>query len=303
MITNYGFSFDPKSTPPGQFLIRSFPLAPGPYDLFVTATGRDMDYFGSVPIEVGDRPIAGVAIPVHPGMEVNGHLTVRGNVADLKLTGPPIALRSVMYSTAARANTLRLLDSYAALGAAIASRDAAIAVRPIIADQAAVLTGSDGNFSFRSLPPGRFIIAPSLPQNACLLDVLQDGKSILDSGLSVGPTKPSPIEVIIGAQCAKVEGVIQDGDLPRGLKRVVLIPSDPHRHSYGLYRLATADQRGQFSFDGVPPGAYKLFAWRSIPDNAWTDDRYLMPYENRGTAVDVPESGIKRDLKVQLILN
>jgi hypothetical protein len=208
-----------------------------------------------------------------------------------------------MYSTAARANTLQMLASYAALGAAIASRDADIAIRPIVADTAAVRPGSDGNFSFRSLPPGRFIIAPSLPQGACLLDVLQEGKSILESGLTVGSAKPDPIEVIIAAQCAKMEGVIQDGNLPRGLKRVVLIPNEPHRHSYGLYRLVATDQHGHFSIDGVPPGAYKLFAWRSIPDNAWTMEQYLMPYEDRGTAVDVPESGIKSDLKVQLILD
>ena len=89
---------------PGQFSIRSFyALPPGIYDVFVVGTGQDMDYFGSTPVTLGDQAIEGVAISLHPGAEVKGHVTIRGAAADMKLNTAPINLRSLSYNSASRA--------------------------------------------------------------------------------------------------------------------------------------------------------------------------------------------------------
>lgn len=66
---------------------------------------------------------------------------------------------------------------------------------------------------------------------------------------------------------------------------------------------ATTDRSGHFSFDSVTPGAYKIFAWKSIPEGAWTNDKYLAQYESQGTAVLAAEGNPVTDVKVELISN
>jgi hypothetical protein len=49
----------------------------------------------------------------------------------------------------------------------------------------------------------------------------------------------------------------------------------------------------------LPPGDYRLFAWEAIESNSWFDPDVVRPFESKGTAVHVDESGkANLDLKV-----
>jgi hypothetical protein len=50
-------------------------------------------------------------------------------------------------------------------------------------------------------------------------------------------------------------------------------------------RVATTDDKGNFSMKGVPPGEYTLFAWESVPVTAWMNSDFLARYQNRGRQV------------------
>jgi hypothetical protein len=162
---------------------------------------------------------------------------------------------------------------------------------------------SDGSFTIRSMPPGRYTVVPSLPADTCLIDATQEGKSVLESGVTIGAKKPAPIEFVISTNCTKVEGLLQEGNKPRSFVRVVLVPDSSHRQSYGLYRMVTSDQRGRVSFDSVTPGAYKIFAWKSIPEGAWTNEMVLAKYESQGAPVNAAANSPVTNLKVELISN
>jgi hypothetical protein len=60
---------------------------------------------------------------------------------------------------------------------------------------------------------------------------------------------------------------------------------------------------GRFSFADVSPGEYKLFAWRTIPEGAWTNEQYISKYEDRGKRVNATQSGRVTNLEVELILD
>lgn len=272
-------------TPPRQFSLRYLPLAPGVYDLFHFAFGTTMDYFGSTPVTVGDEPVKDLSIQLRPGVEIQGQVVLEGDASKVKLAAPPITLRSLMYDTASRGTW---------------GRRNVVAARQALA---AADLSNDGSFRLRSVPPGTFVIVPAVPPGSCLSDVVQEGKSILASGLTVSTTPPPPAEVHVTTECATLEGTVKTGAQPRSFTRVVLIPSGDRRRSYGLYKTATTDQNGRFSFTSVSPGDYKVFSWRSIPEGAWTNAEYISKYEDRGQAVDATRAGRVTNLELELIVD
>src|SRR5206468_5595817 len=54
-----------------------------------------------------------------------------------------------------------------------------------------------------------------------------------------------------------------------------------------LFKTTRTGESGEFRFESVPPGDYKLFAWEDIEDGAWLDPDVIELYEGRGTAVAV----------------
>jgi hypothetical protein len=78
-------------------------------------------------------------------------------------------------------------------------------------------------------------------------------------------------------------------------KQVVLIP-DQQSERLDFSKSVTSDPNGKFSFDGLTPGVYKLFAWESIEPNSWHDRGILSRYESHGVSIQIPESGHQRNL-------
>jgi hypothetical protein len=294
LSTGIAFAFDPKSNPPGQFSIRTLSLPPGVYDLFAVLTTVDMDYFGSTPVTIADRPVENIAIPVRPGVEVKGHVTIRGDSTKVKLVDAPINISSTLYNSTTRLNRVRSILTTQAMETARQTREPLTLPREIPPSSP---VDSTGYFTLRSVPPGTFGIVPAAPQGTCILDVLQNGKSVLDSGFTVGTNGPAPLEVTISPDCPSVRGVVQSKQEPQRFTRVVLVPTGDRQRSYGLYHTATSDQNGRFSFDNVTPGEYRLFSWESIPDGAWTNAEYLAPYMERGTSVTATNGDVTAEVE------
>ena len=224
---------------------------------------------------------------------MRGRVTLRGDATRVKLAGTPINLRSLTYDSASRASALK---SQARTQARRNGGTAAL--NPALPDLLV-----DGAFTFLSMPPGTFTIVPAPPQGTCLVDVLQRERSILNSGLTVTEQAPEPFEVILTTACSSIEGVLQSKNQPRPFTRVVLVTSGSRQKSYGLNRTVITDMHGRFSFENVSPGEYKVFSWASIDEGAWTDEKYLEPYQARGTPVRAVESGRLKNVHVEMILD
>jgi hypothetical protein len=73
---------------------------------------------------------------------------------------------------------------------------------------------------------------------------------------------------------------------------VVLVPQEKERRDReAFYRTTTSDLAGQFTFKGVVPGEYRVYAWEDAEYGAWMDPDFMKPLESRGEAVSVTEGG------------
>jgi hypothetical protein len=80
---------------------------------------------------------------------------------------------------------------------------------------------------------------------------------------------------------------------------VVLVPVESElRLSPHAYRFSPTDSQGVFTFKGVRPGGYRLFAFESIAPFAWMDPNTLNGVEDLGQDLVVNEGErLTRQLK------
>jgi len=52
-----------------------------------------------------------------------------------------------------------------------------------------------------------------------------------------------------------------------------------------------SDSSGRFTFRGVAPGDYRLFAWESTPANAYQNAGFIGKYESKAHIVHVGQGG------------
>jgi hypothetical protein len=154
--------------------------------------------------------------------------------------------------------------------------------------------GEKGSFSYHDLPPETYRIHVEPPQDLYVKSVTWGGRDVLEPGVDLsGGGMSVALQVVLSANGGTIEGSVENGEGAR----VTLIPSDPQR-ARTMTRLAVAEQGGHFSFPGLPPGRYKLFAWEDADVNAaMYDPEFRKPFEGKGETVDVAE---KQKATVQL---
>jgi hypothetical protein len=250
--------------PNNEFEIRNIPS--GSYDLFPlyfdAMSGRY--YTSPTPVEVGNRDVAGLNISIERGVTVSGDVVVRG-----------AATQSI--DLASLTMIFRALDN---LPHQFASGIGTVAV------------DAAGKFSEVDVPRARYTLDVSgLPEPFYIADIRQGTESVYDEGFIVGAQQPSPIQIAIGADGGTVEGRAASG------ATIVLAPPYSRRRNSALYRQTKGDKSGAFTFKGVPPGTYTIYAWERIAPGAWENEEVMKTYEGLGQTVNVTASS---DVRVQL---
>jgi hypothetical protein len=69
----------------------------------------------------------------------------------------------------------------------------------------------------------------------------------------------------------------------------VIAPAN--RKRIDLFKTASSDSSGQFTIRGVPPGIYKVFAWRELERNIFLDQSFMERFETYGAPAHVDEGG------------
>jgi hypothetical protein len=146
---------------------------------------------------------------------------------------------------------------------------------------------TDGSLAIRNFVPGRYNVdlQPNPPwyvQSATsgTVDVLRD-ELVLTPG-----RRPDPLEIVLRDDGAMVSGTIKaDGQSVMG--SVLLIPE---QQSATQIRVMAAAPGGDFLFDRVPPGEYKLIALDTVSDVEFRNAEALGPYLSKATRITVEPS-------------
>lgn len=149
----------------------------------------------------------------------------------------------------------------------------------------------DGTFEIRNLAPGRYSVRLYRLPEGCYLKAARMGdQEVLSSGLTIQPGSSGVLDLLVSPAGGQVDGVVLDSEKkPHPGAAVVLIPDEKRRHRDDLYFQQSSDQNGRFSFRGVPPGEYKVFAWDKIEFDVYRDPAFLERFEDEGAKVVVKE--------------
>lgn len=242
----------------GQFRFQDVPS--GSYTLIASQTGpRGQSAVGQIPVAVTGN-VTGLDVALQPGMELAGQVSVEGQSS----TGNSSRSVSVF---------LRPTGALVGVGNAYGmTRDGKI-----------VLTGV--------FPGSYWVGVGGLPAGAYVKSVRLGTQDALTKPLEIpsGGTSDS-LSVVVALDGAQVSGTVLTGsNQPAGGATVVLVPDAPLRGVSALYRVTTTDQNGNFSLEGIRPGAYTLFAWAEVTQGAWFDPAFLKTAEGMGKGIELGE--------------
>ena len=89
-------------------------------------------------------------------------------------------------------------------------------------------------------------------------------------------------------ECSKAASLTLERS-PSPCSTVVLIPEGGIRFRVD-HRFTVTDASGRFRIERIPPGDYKVFAWKNIENGAWQDPDFVRPYESSGKLIHIKEA-------------
>jgi hypothetical protein len=238
------------------------------YPLFDTGSGSITGYATNRTIvKVGDQDVTGIRISLKPNEDIKGRIVVDGDASTIAWNSIRIGLR--------RKERLPTLLGGAGL------------------NTGQISDPQTGEFTIAGVPESRFGVTVSgLPPDAYVSDIRQGGRTVFTDGTIYSAAK-EPLEIEVRLKGGTVQGIARTASGEPAMRAsVVLVPSMALRQNLQLYKRATSNANGEFSFRGIAPGEYKLFAWPSPPPGqAEENAQYLAPFESRGTTVNVMTGG------------
>lgn len=162
-------------------------------------------------------------------------------------------------------------------------------------------TGASGNGGLEGLRDGSYWLGYSTSSDRFISGARYRGQDVLYAPITAEGGDPTALEIVVEGPGATVEGVLQNARGDRiSQTRVVLIPSQPRRQNPLLTQTTATDQDGTFSFKGVPPGDYAVYAWEFAPRDAFRDPDWFREFEGQGTPV-IAQRGITAKVVVRVI--
>jgi hypothetical protein len=292
----------------GQFEVRG--IVPGAYELMANAldsSGRQV--WGRTRINVNPGELNDVTISIKPGVEVRARLTVDGAPPAYTMQSPPVVMpesdtsitRGITMTAASQTPATAI--AMPAYRVQLRSAEGLAAPPPFEnASNQDMTFDPFGLFVFRNVLEGRYtIMVTPLPPNGYIADVKAGGASG-DPGIDIN-SQTGEIQVLVNTNGGRIEGVVLNAARkPFASARVALVPSESRRQNIQLYKTSLSDDSGRFNMNGIAPGDYKLFAWESLPGDAWTNAEFLAPFEGSGLAISVsPTSSTPARPELKLI--
>jgi hypothetical protein len=255
-------------------------LLPGAYDLFAvslalhrnTSLGRlDFPTRGAKGfVQIRDEDVRDLSLVLEAGGDVSGHLKVVGG------NTPPPRFRLL----------LKRRDGF-----------------PSGVGQIGMMVQSDV-FKFADLAPGGYdISAQPLQGGAYASDVRAAGRSIVEEGLTVAHEPIDSVEILIELDGGTIKGNVTS--TKKSAVLVVLAPQGSPRNADALVKAAgLEDSSESFTFSGVAPGLYSLFAieLKSMDEAVPVlSPEFRSAYQNRGVPIRVEKGATVTTAPLSLI--
>jgi hypothetical protein len=238
----------------GTFEIQS--VVPGSYNLTAFQPAQNQVLSARTRVEVGYGNVENINLILSPGIDITGKVTVD----DSK---PPQQFQM---------NRLRV-------------QLAPTEDLPVGNVQAQVM--DDGTFVLNNVAAMSYRLAVTGVSNGGYVSGGRYGNvDAFSELLQVETGKNIPLNVQIGFAAGSVTGNVEDNKgQPFQAATCVLVPAS--RGRIDLYKTASSDQTGKFTFANVPPGDYSVFAWEDVPSGAYLDQAFLKPFETQARSVTI----------------
>jgi hypothetical protein len=256
----------------GEFQFREVP--PGNYTLIASAVPPAKPFNGTfemfpenlktrMPVQVDTTDLTGLRIAIAAGAQISGRIVVDG-------------------------------DEKAKLGSNL------IEFNDGGSDAVSAFVLDDNTFKL-ALAPGHYLVnASDFADDLVVRSMRAGGRDILTEGLVVSEPGKVAIEIVLAHDGGKVEGTVLSADEKAVAgATILLVPESRLRSRTDLFHQGESDQYGRFSFTGIAPGEYKVFAWDDVEPGIWWDPEFLKKYESQGETVKVDAKG-KVTTKVHL---
>ena len=282
-----GFS---QLRPDGTFEFRG--IVPGTYVLQVLQANVNgnpqANVTGRVEVTVADANIDNLVLPMGPGPEITGTVSLEGgDIATLlkPTQNTPSAAASAGNVPVAFSPrfALTLNDTQ---GSSVATPNAQVK--------------DDGTFRFNAVGTSKYLLAAVLlPQGTYLKSARYGGQDVTHAPIDTTSGSGGTLELVLSSKAADVAGSVQN-DKGEALAGVIVTmwPKTPDGTPTGGTRQASTDQNGGYKFQGLAPGDYYVAAWEELEPGLATSADFLANFSGNAAAIKLSEGGHEsRDIK------
>ncbi len=244
-------------------------VAPGTYRLTAFTFVNGPKSFGSQIVTVGETDVNGIVLNIIPPGSLHGRVRVEG------------AAPSASKWSATSAN-VSLIGHIA-----------------VIHPPGQISPKQDGTFLFEDVSAGAYSVqAAGGPEGAYLKSIRLNDQDVLNKEIDLSQGVSGDLEVVFRYGAAELDGTVQ---LPQEASSVpifniVLVADEDSRQQQSTM----SDQNGAFTFKGLTPGQYHVYAFEQLNANQLENPAVLKAVEEKGTAVELKEND-KKQLELSVI--
>jgi hypothetical protein len=252
-------------------------VAPGLYDLapFYLDTSN-ANRTGRTRVEIADQDVENLTVVISPNVEVRGRFITKDGNTQHNWSGLHLQLR-------AKDTTIPLMG-----------RSNLAAIAP------------DGTFTIRDVSEGLYQVyltasSRSVSPDLYISGMRQGALDIRNEGSVDVRASMLPLEITLSTGAGSIRGIVEaPAGGPPAHADVVLVPAFSRRSNLMFYDRTISDEKGQFTFTGIAPGEYKVFAFEQLADTAEQNPTFIARYETLGLTVTV-NPGTTTDIRSRLL--
>jgi hypothetical protein len=276
----------------GQFDFRA--VLPGKYYLIATTDDGRTKMVARQAVDVLDSDLRKLSITATRGFDI----PIRIRFANWEQEAPPDYTQLVVY----------------VLQEALTPIDQSLIRVQAQINSVSMTPNANGEFVLKNVAPGDYRVVvttnpapaansriPSYLKSPYMVSAKLGETEVLNNGIHINEKPDGTLDIVMATDTGALYGrVLDESSAPELPIRTIIVPDPSRRKRLDLYFPLDVMQSGRFSYTGIPPGDYKLFAWSHAELGAWFDPQFMRAYEDRGIPIHI-EADVSTPAEVNLI--